>query len=456
MPTLIFRGIVSGGQSGVDRAALDVAREMGVAIAGWCLAGRVAEDGVIPTHYGLRETPDADPAQRTAWNVFDTDATLILSPDPVGGGTGLAAEVARRFQRPLLIVDPTGEELDPTLRWLSTLSSPVLLNIAGPRESETPGAYRSARSFLSRLMKEAIGVDPVNAEPRRALITGGDGYLGGRLLRLTPPGWDVTVTTRRDGARASTHRSLELSDPDAVDRLVAELRPELVVHTAYGTDHPERDIWLATRNVVDASGRYGAHLVHLSSDMVLDGENAPFDETAPVQPVNSYGRWKGRAEQYVRDRVPAAAVVRLSLITSFEPPDPRTARIVDALRGERDLTLYIDELRTPILLDDLARQIWEIARLEGDRRSGVWHLAGPEALSRFAIGALVSVSFGLDPARIRAARIPDSPDPRPRDLRLLTRRADSELLTRASPLSVAAAEIRAHPKTDISVEPPIR
>src|SRR5215217_2323846 len=91
--------IVSGGQTGVDRAALDVALELGIECGGWCPAGRQAEDGPIDARYPLRETPSADPAQRTEWNVRDSDATLLLTTGAASPGTELTREVARRLGR---------------------------------------------------------------------------------------------------------------------------------------------------------------------------------------------------------------------------------------------------------------------------------------------------------------------------------------------------------------------
>jgi hypothetical protein len=85
----------------VDRAALDVAMERGMAAGGWCPAGRWAEDGPIPPAYPLRETPSADPAQRTEWNVRDSHGILLLATRAASPGTGLTADTARRLGRPL-------------------------------------------------------------------------------------------------------------------------------------------------------------------------------------------------------------------------------------------------------------------------------------------------------------------------------------------------------------------
>jgi hypothetical protein len=139
---------VSGGQTGVDRAALDAARRAGVEHGGWCPRGRGAEDGVIPPRYRLRETPDADPAQRTTWNVRDSDATLVLSRGAPHGGTALAVSHARALSRPLLVLDlERHPQADEVLRWLHG-AGVTALNVAGPRESEAPGIYAETLELL--------------------------------------------------------------------------------------------------------------------------------------------------------------------------------------------------------------------------------------------------------------------------------------------------------------------
>lgn len=131
--------VVSGGQTGVDRAALDAALELGLTVRGWCPSGRKAEDGPIADVYPLTETPSRDDAERTEWNVRDSDATLILYRGALSGGTQLTADLARRLGRPLCVRDLT-LRLDPEeiLSWLLT-NGIRALNCAGPRESGAPG-----------------------------------------------------------------------------------------------------------------------------------------------------------------------------------------------------------------------------------------------------------------------------------------------------------------------------
>ena len=145
--------VVSGGQTGVDRAALDAALATGISHGGWCPRGRLAEDGVIPARYLLRETHSAKYHIRTRKNVLDSDATLILCRGPLSGGTELTARLAVHHDRPCLVVDLAAEEeeADNVRLWLATHGVGVL-NVAGPRESTQPGIGREAYRFLVRVL----------------------------------------------------------------------------------------------------------------------------------------------------------------------------------------------------------------------------------------------------------------------------------------------------------------
>ncbi len=145
------RKIVSGGQTGVDRAALDAATACGLPTGGWCPGGRLAEDGVIDRRYPLRQTPSPDPAQRTAWNVRDSDATLVLLFDQPAGGTALTIDEAHAQGKPLRLVSLTRHpEANDVAAWIEAHGIEVL-NVAGPRESEAPGVYAAARALLAAI-----------------------------------------------------------------------------------------------------------------------------------------------------------------------------------------------------------------------------------------------------------------------------------------------------------------
>lgn len=143
--------IVSGGQTGVDRAALDAALELGVECGGWCPQGRRAEDGAIAERYPLSETPERNYEQRTEWNVHDSDATLILTGKlPLTGGTVLTREFALKHARPFMIVDPASGDSEDVMQWLAE-NNVATLNVAGPRESLQPGIYKQSKEFLLQL-----------------------------------------------------------------------------------------------------------------------------------------------------------------------------------------------------------------------------------------------------------------------------------------------------------------
>lgn len=147
---------MSGGQSGVDRAALDAALALGIPCGGWCPKGRLAEDGILPARYPLRETPSDDYAQRTAWNVRDSDGTLILTRGPATGGTSQTLDEAVRLRKPSLVVDLARQaDPAPVRAWLVQHRIRAL-NVAGPRESKSPGIYREASQFLQRLFGKEV------------------------------------------------------------------------------------------------------------------------------------------------------------------------------------------------------------------------------------------------------------------------------------------------------------
>jgi len=144
--------VVSGGQTGVDRAALDVALELGVPTGGWCPKGRIAEDGPLAPRYQLRETPSAEYSQRTEWNVRDSDGTLVLTHGAPAEGTAYTIEVTRKLGKPCLVLDLTEAPSESAVKAWAGEYKVRVLNVAGPRESKCPGIYKQASQFLRAIL----------------------------------------------------------------------------------------------------------------------------------------------------------------------------------------------------------------------------------------------------------------------------------------------------------------
>jgi hypothetical protein len=150
-----FKGlhIVTGGQTGVDRAALDFALLNDISCGGWCPKGRFAEDGTIPLFYPLRETEVRSYSYRTEMNVKDSDGTLIIYPGILSNGSELTRRLATELNKPLMLIDL--QDLKKSIKkefagWVKQ-NNIRTLNIAGPRESSSPGIYDRSNELLKIL-----------------------------------------------------------------------------------------------------------------------------------------------------------------------------------------------------------------------------------------------------------------------------------------------------------------
>lgn len=152
----LIKKIVSGGQTGVDRAALDAAIELDIPHGGWCPKGRIAEDGTLIAKYLLDETETNDYTIRTKFNVRDSDGTLIILRGVAEGGTAMTIEEALESEKPIFIYNLLeNEPIEDIIEWIKS-NHIKTLNIAGPRESKQPGIYTAAKKLLLRFLVKLI------------------------------------------------------------------------------------------------------------------------------------------------------------------------------------------------------------------------------------------------------------------------------------------------------------
>ena len=158
----VLKKIISGGQTGADRAALDWAIAHGIAHGGWCPRERRAEDGAIDARYRLQETESPHYRQRTGYNVEDSDGTLVLNLGPLTGGTLETIRFAERLGKPCLLLaldaGATPADAQKLSAWLGEKRISTL-NIAGPREGKRPGMYAATYRFLDTLAAGSLSLD---------------------------------------------------------------------------------------------------------------------------------------------------------------------------------------------------------------------------------------------------------------------------------------------------------
>ena len=264
----------------------------------------------------------------------------------------------------------------------------------------------------------------------RALIVGGSGHLGSQLARCArAAGHQVAVTYRTRPPRnpdTGAHQ-LDLRDQDQTTALIGRLKPELIINTAF-----QQDDWassavapanLATA-VADRSSR-SIRLVHVSSDAVFSGEDIHYDETALPDPITPYGAAKAAAETAIAAICPTAVIARTSLIIGHQSTHER---FVHALAtGRQDGTLFTDDYRCPVHVDDLAAALLELG---ASIRSGIHHIAGAEAISRYQLGILIARRDGPPAEALRLGLRADTKIPGPLDVRLDSTQTQQVLRTR--------------------------
>jgi dTDP-4-dehydrorhamnose reductase len=266
----------------------------------------------------------------------------------------------------------------------------------------------------------------------RLLITGGAGYLGSELAhQALEGGWEVIATcfVQRPNVASSTLVALDIRDRSAVDSALGEVRPDVIIHTAYRQSGS--DLWATTAEgagiVARAARQVGARLIHMSSDALFDGEReGAYTEHDCPSPITPYGEAKAEAERLVAEFHPQALIVRTSLIYGGRILGVHEQLILDAVDGRVDLAFFRDELRCPVVVGELAAALLELAP---GQLYGPLHLAGADAISRYDFARLVAAAHGRPVDRLRAGLSAESGLRRPRNCALDCSKARSLLRT---------------------------
>ena len=268
---------------------------------------------------------------------------------------------------------------------------------------------------------------------KNLLITGGSGYLGAHLVRAAlAQGWKVYTTYYShlvEPGRAVAV-PLDLRDADKAAHVIRNIHPRAILHTACSNRGGQvGSIVAAAATLARVASDAPCRLVHVSSDMVFDGEHAPYDDEAAPQPVLAYGRAKAEAEALLRERCPAAAIVRPSLIWGLDPIDHQTRWLVDGIKRREPVTLFIDEYRCPVYVHDLCAALLELANQPDI--TGAMNLGGAQPLTRWDFGVKLLDALRLAAVPyLRQGTAREAGLERPRNLTLASTRAARLLKTR--------------------------
>jgi dTDP-4-dehydrorhamnose reductase len=281
----------------------------------------------------------------------------------------------------------------------------------------------------------------------KVLVTGGSGYLGYHLLLVAARYFDLFASYRgsKPNLAAGKPIFLDLTRQHDVYRDIYRLRPEAIIHAAaVNPGQGDEDLMMTinsegSRVVARAAAAVGARLVHISTDVVHDGRHAPYDDDAPPNPINAYGRSKAAAELVVMEECPLAALVRTSLIYGLDIMDRGTAGFKAKVDQGEALALFTDVIRQPVWVNSL---VDVLIKLVNSEFSGLLNVAGQQPVTRECFGKKLLAYWQVDTGRnLTSGRAADISNTIPLDLRLTTDRVKALLHV---PLPGVDAVLKSH------------
>lgn len=275
---------------------------------------------------------------------------------------------------------------------------------------------------------------------KRLLITGGSGDLGFPLSRLAVFEWETLNTYfSNDQVGGGEAVQIDLRDQEATIRLVKAFRPEVIIHTATSdrSDDMVRANRLAAQHIAEAAQAIHSRLIALSTDMVFDGTQPPYPETASPEPLSPYGKVKAENEKYLLKAHGNCLIVRTSLIYDFTPGNRQLSWMIEKIEAGEKVGLFVDEIRQPVWAINLSEALLELAESDS---TGILHVAGGRPMNRWEYGRALLGALGYDADRVTVPVEAEKVAPqRPRNCTMRLDRARSLLQTRLLTVEEALA-----------------
>jgi len=238
---------------------------------------------------------------------------------------------------------------------------------------------------------------------KKLLVIGGSGELGYQIIRNSDS-WKTFSTYHSNNLELKNLKSfkLDIRNKDEVEDLITKLKPHVVINCAVSDrsiknianeDDKKIAIVKGALNIARSCNKIGCRSVFISTDLVFDGKKGNYTESDTPNPLMSYGRYKAQMERELLGLDYDLVIVRTSLIITLEPMGHQVWWIVNSLNNNQALNLFVDEYRSPIYGEDLAKAILELTELDF---KGVINVGGPEVLNRFELAKKIANHFKLD------------------------------------------------------------